>query len=467
MAQWDFGGRRSEFGFLPDCHAIWKYECRALGLLQPLSPSRVLHPSAFTDGRSNAPDYVRYPYVSSLAESGDCALLAVMTSDARVEIHQPTRSCTPLPVATSGPTGLQTSPHPPTDSLRLSINPADTRARAADLCWLPDRDSVVLGMSDRPALWTFDIETCRETRPCREQRLFRGGQEEGHGVTDMTTMPGLGCVIAACRDRRVYLSDFRQGKLFSTFPVSAGNCVVASADPLVFVCGDGFIRAYDIRSLPSSSPKVSLVSMAPRQKPLKELRVSHSTDFCFAQPVMNGARVAFQDLAGLVGLANFVSGDIEKSPEAVRDEPKEVIPGSGLYELGTMERHRRENPWYIARRRGVVVPGPVREGGWRIVAPCVGRSAIRIVPLGLPRSVPVPLAGPKSGPKSVGNFRPFCSRRTLRRNALRGQKEKVLETKDHVACVMADEGLQRLVLGLNGNAVDIYRMETQMTASQP
>lgn len=452
--------RVREVGFRPPANRLWFYESRALDLLSPLAAARVLSPSTLTDARARAPAHVRYPYVTTIAPSADGALLAVTTSDGRVEVHQPAAVNAALagaervarPEGEAGEEAEEVVRYPSPDSLRLSIVLADLSVRAADMVWEPRADVVVLGLGDRSALWTFDIETCREDVPCHVRKLSAISGGVDHSVTDLAVVKGVGCVVAACRDKRIYMSDVRVRKPVGVFDVAAADNAVAAAEPLVVVCGGGLVKVFDVRM-------VGKGGMGGRERAVKEVRVPGADGFGFAEAVMGGSRVVVQDLKGNVGLVNMITGGVEISSEPEPDRPKEVMAGTGLFELGAIEQHRRSFPWYIQRRRGVVFPGPMGQGGWRAVVPCVGRRAVRVVPLGLPKLEPAAFLRPTPVPKR----RPIHLQKSLRKKkVVREKLEKIIDTSDHVACLAMDEHLQRLVLGLRGNTVDILQRQSEL-----
>jgi hypothetical protein len=454
---WNVGRRAADFGLPPDPHQVWRYEAASLDQLQPLAPpSRVLHPSVFTDRTARAPPYARHPYVASIAETTDGALLALMTSDARVELHQPPDPHRPLPLATPAPGDAAAAPVK-ADSLRLAINPADTAARAADVCWHPRGDTLVLGMSDRAALWSFDVETCSDTAPTRVHALRGGGSR---GVTDLAALPLCGAIAAACTDGPVHLLDSRARNVSASIAAPTANNVLAAADPLLFVCGAGCIRAYDVRALSHSDAggarslaRLQLASAA--AVPVRD-RAELESAFSFAHALHDGTHVAFQTATGIVGLACMMTGTAELVPEPPPQQPQEAVPDSGLYALGARERHAQEYPWYVARRRGVVVRGGGGRG-WRVIAPCVGRPAFRVVPLGLPR--PKPAAAERASGK-LRRLRAGAPFPDTRRAA--PTTGKVVDTPAHVACVTADDQLHRFVLGYAGNAADVYQVSTDL-----
>jgi hypothetical protein len=443
----------AEFGVRPDPRQVWQYELAALERLRPLSlSSQVLQPSLFTSTSEPARSHIRYPYVSAMAATTDGALLAVLSSDCRFELHQPPDPYCPLPTPPAASANGSSRP-PNADSLRLAIYPADTSARGADICWHPRRDMLVLGLSDRAALWTFDVETCSETAPSGEHSLLGGGPR---GVTDIEAFPGCGAVAAASDDGPVYFVDSRSRKLAPAFTAPSMNNAVAAAEPLLFVCGGGCIRVYDIRALPSakinSAPLTTLqLSTAATDSSLD--RAACGSVFSFVHPVESGTRLAFHTITGVVGVANMLTGTAELYPEPPPLVPQEAIPESGLYALGAQERHAQAYPWYIARRRGAVVPSSCGRR-WRVVAPCVGRPGFRVVPLNLRR------ADTNLHPGGVAQLR---RKRTVAQlcTAQGGAAGKVIDTRHHVSCLSSDDQLQRVVVGSPGNVVDVYQSNSE------
>lgn len=439
----------AETGSRFDPLQAWHYETLALAHLQPLSiPARVLHPSMSSNHAEPRGSHIPNPYLCAMAASPDGGLLATMSNDARVELHQPPDPFRPLPTATGG----DAAP-PSADSLRLSLNPADTAARAADMCWHPRRDTLILGLSNRSALWSFDVETCREDMPSKVHALR--GCVGRSGVTDICALPGAISIAAAAEDGHVFIVDPRSRKHSPAFRAPTLNNAIGCAEPLLLVCGDGALRVFDIRALPASGTlsSMSAVHSLALRRAASEAGISREsagTIFSFVQPLNRSARAVFQAETGMLGLANFVTGRVAFFPEPPPIEPEEAIPESGLYELGAQERHARAYPWYIARRRGLVV-GNSSDTGGRVVTPCVGRPAFRVVPLDLgrgDRASPPHSSAPRHPPRRDAETTPAPG--------------VVIDTPHHVSCISADDQLRRVVLGYPGNLADVYHTEMDL-----
>lgn len=438
----------AEVGGRFNARQAWHYETSALAHLRPLAiPARVFHPSISSNHAEPQSSRIANPYMSAMASTPDGGLLATMSNDARVELHQPPDPSRPLPTAT----GLD-SVAPNADSLRLSLNPADSAVRGADMCWHPRRDTLILGLSNRSALWSFDVETCREDVPSKELALR--GCVGSSGVTDLSALPDKCAIAAATDDGHVFIADPRSRKHSPAFRAPSKNNAIGGVEPLLLVCGGGSIRVFDIRALPANGALGSMpvLTTLRLEKALWENGLKYASagaSFSYVEPLNSGARAVFQTETGMLGLANFITGKVDFFPEPPALEPEEAIPESGLYELGAQERHARAYPWYIERRRGVVV-GSLSGGGGRVLTPCVGRPAFRVVPLDLGKADNDALF---NSSRLVHPLQRDCEKTTT--------PGVVIDTPHHVSCLSADEQLRRVVLGYPGNLVDVFHTEME------
>lgn len=460
--------RAAERGLPLNPVQVWKLETTSLAQFRRVSPACALvYPSAFTDPTlvPQRPG-IRRPFVTSAAPSADGALLALTSSDARIELHELPEIARPLCVAPVAADALSTQGAPAVqpqraDSARLSIVPSDVKARAADACWHPKNETTfMMGLSDRLQAWYFDVETCAENKPCSVLRLGDGG---ARGITDMTTMAERAAVYAAVYEGAVYALDSRAKKVDPQLRGGLTNMALAAADPLLFSCSQGMIRVYDVRALPVSRGLNRGQRHVVTQLQLSDVVPTHSSSpvhgraelkgsFCFAQAVEGGARLAFQLEHGTIGMANMMTKKVVIVPEPPPEEPEEVIPQSGLFELGAREEHFRSFPWFVPRRRGLALRGACGRG-WRIAAPCVGSKSFRIVPFGIARSTQEARRGVKRRIGESGAPASSC-------------EPHVVSTPKHVACVTADEQLRRIVVGYAANGVDVYQMETGLPSGQ-
>lgn len=431
---------RAELGFPLSVRDVLLHEQSALSQLEREHPSR-LGPTSL-DGRSCS---VRHVHVVAIAPSPDAALLAIATSDARVEIHQPSDHAFSWLGSNSSP--------PSPDTLRLSLVPPSANIgliRASDVAWFPHHDTVALAMKSCAAVWTYDIETCAEDRPTRVHNL---SPATPRGVANLATMAGNGLIVAAAEDCHVSMLDRRARHPIAEFSAPSTNNSIATAESLIYVCGGGWIRAYDVRNLPqkSSSTRSKYIAFENQSKSpsaVCKMQIRHarpgfeeslspvSSDFNFVEALQGGARVGFQLMDGSVGLADLTTASLECSPENFSSNiaPVEAVARTGLYSLGARQAAADAYPWFVARRRGCFVTGSCNRG-WRIVAPCVSRPAFRVVPLGL-------------------------SNPAISHNSYLLRKEFYLDTPIHVSCALANDSLTRVVVGYASNCVDVFQSRT-------
>jgi hypothetical protein len=474
---------------VPSRHA-WSFEARSLSLLHTLDPpSSVLHPTSL-DG---SPPPLRNAHVVAAAASPDGALIALATSDGRAELHQPPRRYKAH--------GEAAGTH--ADSLRLAIRSAAVPGpRFADAAWDVQHDTLAFALSDRPAIWTYDLETCSTDMPTRTHKLSSAGQR---GITDLAPLAQSGTLAAAADEGLVYFIDRRERSPVAEFRTPATNNVLAGADPLLYVCGgSGTIRVYDVRKLParalnsfgSAASKVTDGALSRLRIPPPALAATPvgsdvgAKHFNFAEVVEGGARVVFQLAHGAVGVADLTTSAVE-----LRDEAGPVgatgLPGDGLglmtrrgetptnvqqglFALGAQQAAVDAWPWYVARRRGCVVRGGGGGGsrGWRVVAPCVRTCGVRIVKLGGEGG---DRARTGSGDKVRDEGSEVIPDESFRDNQARRNKvvqhssledtivrwertrtsEVVIETPGFVTCVTADDELQQFVVGYACNRIGV------------
>lgn len=353
----------------------WRAECTALSRLRRIA----LRQTTFTPTVSTA----RYAHPVSLAPSPDGALLAVVGSDGRVEIHEPA--------------ALESSEI----SLRLTLVPRPDGLKVAAAQWgtKGDADNVFLALANKPQVFSYALDTCELHKPSRTYTFPRPGKSSlsNGGATDIAVV-GEHCFAAAQQDGPVFLFDRRLRSMSSpssvagSIEVTTRNNVIAHTNSFLYVADMGLISMYDLRMLtsatgapvaPAQQAKVMRSSKSrPSITQLARARV-HNSHFNFIAPLPNAplSCITYQLFSGAVGYLDITvpfRGGIHV-PEA--PSQKSILPESGLADYGQLQRDQMY-PWYVARRRGCVTSGPFGRG-WRVIVPRVTEpGGLRVVRFG-------------------------------------------------------------------------------------
>lgn len=424
----------SDLGFSLGPKDVWLNEQLALSHLRPAEVS-CIGPTT-VDGRVFAS---RHLHVVGLVPSPDAALLAIATSDARLEIHQP-----------GPPHDSSSGTVPPTvDSFRLRVNPARNTWKhdvVSSLAWYPQRDIVAIAMRRGAQVWLYDIERCigdEPTRTCTVPSVL------SHGVNDLKALECSGLLIGSSANSQVFLLDQRKHCPAAEFEVPTHNNAIAVAEPLIFVCGNERIDTYDLRMLQqnghttTSGFSTSHTSL-PSAKPITSVHVTQCMtdeyasprrwqfDFNFVKALDGGARIAFQLSDGTVGIRDIIAGTLKYSREKSRSTPNsaQTLRQVRFHADTTTQSNLSTYPWYASRRYCSVVNAPLNSG-WRMVVPCLSQSGFRIVPLNLLQSTSSPLSKIAA-------------------------EDFYIDTGKHVTCIHAEQGMRRVVVGYDGNSLDVF-----------
>jgi hypothetical protein len=389
--------------------------------------------------------------------SPDGGLLALARSDAVVELHELPPSPSSDPGAIGGAFGRgdgERHAHGRPPTLRLALQPADRTARAADLAWAHDHDTLFVALEDRPVVWAFDLETCAADRPTRVYDVRK--HHSVRGMADLAVVPASGLVAAATVGVSVYLLDHRERRSVAELEVPTRNNALAAADHILYVCGEGIIQVYDARKLRAPGPRyhsslnggrrpIALTSAkadADGSSALRVLRVDSGRllHFNLAETIRGGTGLAYQLSNGTVGLADMTRGVVTEV-HVESSKPTEV-PQSGLYVVGSRESSADELPWHVARQRGCLVRG-MSSRGWLALAPCVRSRGFRIIPLGLS-----PLSQRQK--RADMSLDPAVSPHADRFSSLE------LQTRGHVSCLAAAADLHRIVVCYASNGVAVF-----------
>jgi hypothetical protein len=417
----------------------------------------------------------RRPHPIAAVPSPDGGLLALARSDAVVELHE----LPPTPATCSGPAGGvfgvsgasgtfahaddsvpgeregQTINSPST--LRLALQPADSAARAADLVWAHDHDTLFVALQDRPAVWAFDLETCATDRPTRVYDVRR--HHSTPGMVNLAIMPASGLVAAAAVGAGVYLFDHRETRrVVAELEVPSRNNALAAADHVLYVCGEGMIQAHDARKLPVPVPRchsslsigtrpLTLTSAKPNadcSSTLGVLRVDsgRALHFNLAKTVRGGTGLVYQLSNGTVGLADMTTGVVAE--EHIEPSKPTEVPVSGLYVVGSRETSLNELPWHVARQRGCLLRG-ISNRGWLALVPCARSRGFRVIPVGLS-----PLSGKRAEiPVDLARIPHTDGFATLE-----------VKTPGFVSCLTAAADLRRVLVGYASNGIAVYENVT-------
>lgn len=374
---------RAELGHeLPE-RLSWRGELAALSRLETARPG--LRPTCF-DGTANTAvsnrHRSRYSYVSQLVASPDGALLAAAAKDARLELHE--------------------LGDDPGGSLRLTLEPEDDGLKSFDLsaiAWAAPggADSIIMGFSNRPAVWLFDLATCSVQKPTRQFPLSQGRTYDGafsQGASDVVTIDN-DCFAACTNPGDLKLFDVRATKsknsMIGTFTTEMKDAVVAAQGMHIYAAGHGDILMYDRRMSRTARGGGSVKSFGGKSSSLKKqdsltknaIPDEHRVTFLRALPGAAPGCVAYQTTAGAVGYMDMAVPGPNGAhlPEEIPAMMRSANIETSLDVFGTAEQQAVSRSWYMSRRQCHVMVGQ-RGRGWKMIAPVVQRSGIRVVSFG-------------------------------------------------------------------------------------
>lgn len=359
----------------------WRGELAALSRLEPARPG--LRPTCF-NSTPNSGVTNRYSYVSQLVPSPDGALLAVAAKDARLELHE--------------------HGDVPGGSLRLTLEPKDDRAKSFDLsviAWAAPggAESMIMGFSNCPAVWLFDLQTCNVHKPTRQfglsqVRTYNGAFPLRVGASDVVTIDN-DCFAACTNPGDLKLFDVRATKsknsMIGTFRTDMKDAVLAAQGMHIYAAGHGTILMYDRRMSHVSGGSGSVKSFGGKGSSLKKPDVlarktvadENRVTFLKALPGAAPGCVAYQTAAGAVGYMDMAVPGLSGA-HCPEEKPVNMRPTNietSLDPFGTAEQQALNRSWYMSRRQCDVLIGQ-RGRGWKMIAPVVHRTGIRVVSFG-------------------------------------------------------------------------------------
>ena len=383
--------RQLELGGSLSSRLIFRSEISRLTQLN--TSHRRLHPSTFSSGR--------HAYISELVSSPDKALLAVASTDGRIEVHEPAD----------------------TETLRLAILPTQNK-KLSSVAWgsLRSSDCLLLGF-DQGVIALYDLNTCQVDRPTRQ--FFHNSQS----LADVTTLDGNTFATAVSNGMNVY--DARVKKSIATVETQSWDAVLTGEDIFIYAANNGEVVLWDRRKLTSQSR----VGTMAKRRDTALTRLTFSTgrfnDIRLVPDAAPGS-LFFYHSDGTVGHVDIVSRNVESSPEqGLRIRNFDPSPNdTGLEPYGTSE-HALDYPWYVHRRRMDVMSAP-RGPGWRAIVPNVKTKGFRFV-----------------------GFASDMSLQTYSGS---------LPASQHYSCAHAIDGqLDRIVLGDVKNKVHVYEVHDGCT----
>lgn len=315
-----------------------------LSSLAHLHPKKSLQTS-FTPSRN--------AYISQIAPSPDGALLAIASTDGRVEIHEPADDAT----------------------LRLTLLPSQS-SKLSSCAWRTQSDSDGVFLTLYRDVCFYDLNTCRVDRPSRKFSVPHGIISEIAAVNEHS--------FAVSATNSLLLFDARlrsRSACVAKIHTKLHDAVITAHDLCVYGAESGCILLWDRRKLAVSNK--SPTAMEKKQTAeVANRTVARGGRFDMLRVLPESAQgvVAYQMGDGSVGYADVVGEGGEAIPERRPEVRVGNSKGPELDDFGTYATGLNY-PWYVNRRRGAIFAAGFRRG-WRMVVPTVHKSGYRVVGFG-------------------------------------------------------------------------------------
>lgn len=359
----------------------WRAQLASLRCLQPSSNG--LQPTSFTATARGAWEK-RHRHIAQLSPSPDGGLLAVASSDAVVEVHEP---------------GDRTG-----ESLRLTLEPVHDRMPRTNLkfsgaAWLAPAgaESVVMAFENLPQMWLFDLQTCSLDRPTTKIRLASTTTQRNSidaGVSDVARVDDY-CFAVSLYSGMIQVYDVRASHRkndgIATLCATGRFSVIDTQGMYIYRSGGDSIHMHDRRMLrPIQVGSIKSFggrhSSAGGEQEVASVTIGNDEDrrpsFLKALPGAAPGCVMYQTSGGAVGHV-----DMAASRHALEHIPEESITlkrprpiETGLDEYGTASEMMHQ-PWHVRRRHCDVKVGPLGQG-WRVVAPIAHGAGVRVITFG-------------------------------------------------------------------------------------
>ncbi|PXF45236.1 hypothetical protein BWQ96_05002 [Gracilariopsis chorda] len=308
-------------------------------------------------------------YIVQVSPSQDGALLAVASSNGRIEIHEPEDS----------------------DSMRLSLF-SSAWSRIAACTFSRSPHDTILVAHENGNVHLYDLNTCENSTATR---AFKQEAAKRH-VSDILSLDKN--VFAVARDDFVFLYDSRlRSSAACTAQTRVGkDAAFVGEDLELYVASQGVISLYDRRRLRAPS---KLISMERKESPCvlrREISESGRLNMLRMLPGAPQGHLFYHAVNGTTGHVDIL-GSGQEHIKVSRQVERPPLPAPnpddpGLQEYGTLEQsfslqiygtqeQSLEPSWYVRRRLGDVVRA-AHGSGWIAIFPHLYKPAFEVVLFG-------------------------------------------------------------------------------------